>query len=178
MLTITVPVSEDFDESTGRFITRGYDLDLEHSLDSLSKWEQHFEKPFLSREEKTHEETMFYIGSCMLQTKNPPGDFLQKLSKKNFDDIQAYIESKQTATTIKQTPGGARPIITNEVVLGWMAGLGISYEMRYVHLNKLFMLINVINEQKKPQKKMNRGEAARQQHALNAQRQAQMGTRG
>ena len=62
----------------------GVELQLEHSLVSLSKWESEFEKPFLGKGEKTPEEVLAYV-RCMILTENPPGDFLQKLSKENLE---------------------------------------------------------------------------------------------
>jgi hypothetical protein len=183
VLSIRVTLSESFDESTGKFITNGVDLEFEHSLSSLSKWESTFEKPFLNTEEKTTEETLFYIEKCMLLTKNPPGEFLQKFSKANFDAIQTYINDKQTATWFnnkKNRPSGGtrQQIITAEVVYGWMVHLRIPFETQYWHLSRLFTLIQVCNEQSKPPVKMGRSEAARQQATLNAQRMKQLGTRG
>ena len=50
MLTITVGATDSYDESAGTFITNGgVELQLEHSLVSLSKWESEFEKPFLGK---------------------------------------------------------------------------------------------------------------------------------
>lgn len=184
MLEISVVMSESFDESTQKFITDSVDLEFEHSLASLSKWESTFKKPFLSTEDKTTEETLFYIEKCILQTKNPPEEFLQKFSKENFTAIQDYINDNQTATWFndkRHRPGGigaGQQIITAEVVYGWMVHLRIPFETQHWHLNRLFTLIKVCNEQSKPPKKMSRGDAARQQAALNAQRLKQMGTRG
>lgn len=180
MLRIVVPTSESYDEVNQVFITHGVELELEHSLESLSKWEENFEKPFLTDDEKTAEETLFYVQHCMCRTKNPPGEIFQKFSKTNHDEIQAYINAKRTATWFKdQKRPGTRQIITAEVVYGWMVALRIPFEpCQSWHLNKLFTLIKVCNEQNQPKKKMSRSDAARQQAALNAQRQAQMGTRG
>ena len=64
MLRITIPASEDveyWDESVERFITKPgmkeQTLQLEHSLVSLSKWESKWNKAFLSKSNKTEEET-------------------------------------------------------------------------------------------------------------------------
>lgn len=181
MLEITVPLSENYDEATSRFITTGYVLQLEHSLASLSKWESEFEKPFLNKTDKTTEETLFYIQRCMVLTKNPPEEIFQKLSEQNFAQIQKYINAKRTATWFNeknQRPGPPRQIITSAVIYGWMVALRIPFETQYWHLNELFALIRVCGEQSKPAKKIGRAEAARQQAALNAQRRAEMGTRG
>jgi len=181
VLTITVPLPESFDEATNTFITNGYELDLEHSLVSLSKWESRYEKPFLSKEEKTVEETLFYIRECMLLTKNPPEEIFQEFSKDNYTQIQQYINAKRTATWFNEPKDrpGPQQILTSGVIYGLMVALRIPFEpTQNWHLSELLTLIKVCNEQSKPPKKMGRGEAARQQAALNAQRQAQWGTRG
>jgi hypothetical protein len=97
MLVITVGAIDVYDESGESFSTQGgFELQLEHSLVSLSKWESEFEKPFLSKTEKTEEETLAYIG-YMVITPNPPGDFLKRLSKENLESINKYIDRKMTA---------------------------------------------------------------------------------
>ena len=65
MLEITIPETEQWDELKQEFIcTKEQTLQLEHSLVSLSKWESKWCKPFLSKEDKTFEETIDYI-RCM-----------------------------------------------------------------------------------------------------------------
>lgn len=184
MLKIIVPLAETFDEDSSRFvIADGFELELEHSLLSVSKWEEEFEKPFLGKDEKTVEQTAFYIEHCMTLTKNPPGEIWGKLSKANFEAIQNYINGNRTATWFNEPPE-KRPlnlraaIITSEVIYGWMVGLKIPFETQTWYLNRLFTLIKVCNEQTKPPKKMGRAEAARQQAAVNAKRLAEMKTRG
>lgn len=180
MLTIHVTLQEGFDEATQKFVALdSFKLDFEHSLATLSKWEEKYEKSFLGPVEKTTEEILFYIHECMLQTENPPGEIFQKFSQKNYEAIQHYIDRKASATTIKRPPNkGARQILTAEVIYGWMVALRIPFETQHWHLNRLLMLVDVVNEQQKPQKKMSRADAARQQAALNAKRRAEMGTRG
>jgi hypothetical protein len=184
VLSIFVMLEESYDESTQRFIvTQGTELEFEHSLVSLSKWEAKFKKPFLSREEKTTEETLFYIEHCMLLTKNPPGEILQKLfsTPVYMDMLQEYVNGKHSATTFRddRKRPGSRQIITKAVIYGWMVGLQIPFQPTETwHLDEVFDLIRVCNEQKNPPKKMNRNDALREQARLNAQRQAAMGTRG
>ena len=49
MLRITLPESEQYNEETEEFITfKTQELQLEHSLVSLSKWESKWGKPFLT----------------------------------------------------------------------------------------------------------------------------------
>ena len=62
MLKITIPSVELYDEATEEFVSsKAQDLQLEHSLVSLSKWESKWNKPFLTKGQKTVEETIDYI---------------------------------------------------------------------------------------------------------------------
>ena len=59
MLQITIPGTELFDEKIGEFIeVKDKTIQMEHSLISLSKWEEKWHKPFFSKDEKTTEETI------------------------------------------------------------------------------------------------------------------------
>ena len=66
MLTITVPKGQFFQNSTNTFIySEETELQLEHSLLSLSKWESKWHKPFLDTKEKTEEELIDYVRPTM-----------------------------------------------------------------------------------------------------------------
>ena len=87
MLSITIPAVELFDERTSTFIsTKEQTLQLEHSLVSLSKWESKWCKPFLSKEDKTFEETIDYI-KCMTITQNVNPMTYNFLSKENNEAV-------------------------------------------------------------------------------------------
>jgi hypothetical protein len=179
MLKIKVPLSESFDEETSKFfVTDFVALELEHSLATLSKWESVFEKPFLATEDKTQEETLAYI-RMMILTPDVPPEIFGRLSKENFDEINAYINAKMTATwfrEINQRP--SRETITAEIIYYWMISYNIWIEAENWHLTKLITLIRVCNEKNAPPKKMNRMQQAAERQKLNAQRKATLGTTG
>lgn len=180
MLTITVPGIDLYDERNEVFTTaEGYVLELEHSLVSLSKWESIHEKPFLSSETKTNEEVFAYI-KAMCLTSNIPPEVFHRISKQNIADINAYIDAKMTATwfnEIKETKK-SREVITAELIYYWMISYNIPIEFQHWHLNRLFTLIKIFNVKNSPPKKMSAAEMAARNRELNAQRKAQMGTRG
>jgi hypothetical protein len=180
MLSITIPGNEMFNEIAQEFITQGdVVLELEHSLVSLSKWEQKFEKPFLGREEKTSEETLAYIKE-MVVTPDIPEEVFDKLTEDNIKAINEYLEARMTATWFRDPPGAprSRDVITAELIYYWMIVFQIPFECENWHLNRLFTLIRVCNIKQEKPKKMSRSEIASRNRDLNAQRKAQLGTKG
>lgn len=184
MLQITVPATEMFDERTNEFVYgKETVLQLEHSLLSLSKWESNWCKPFYSNKPKTAEETRDYI-KCMTINPNVSDDVYYRLSTKNHEDIQKYIESTRTATTISERgkgKGSARRVITSELIYYWMVTLNIPFECQKWHLDRLFTLIQVCNIENQPKKKRNKQEQMdyySRMEAINNARKQRLGSKG
>lgn len=179
MLILEIPIKEYYDEASERFVSKTFPIALEHSLLSLSKWEEKYEKPFLSdKEEMSTEEVMDYIRMMVL---NPAVDdsLLNKLTNDNFKEIQQYINKKATATTVRDDAERSRDrsVITAEVIYYWMFSLQIPKECETWHINKLLMLIRVFNAKAKEadpkhKKTMSKSQLMARNAKLNAKRLA------
>ena len=180
MLSITIPGFELYDEQTNRIETiKGRDLQLEHSLVSISKWESKWKKPFLSNKERTREETIDYI-RCMTLTQNVDNRIYQGITYENVKAVNDYINDSMTATTFNKNSNNrsSRSIITSEIIYYWMISLEIPMECQKWHLNRLLTLIRVCDEKSQPGKKMSKKDVMRQYSSLNAARKSKYGTRG
>ena len=182
MLTVNVSGEEFFDEDKAEFIsTEVLTLKLEHSLVSLSKWESKFRKPFLGPVQKSSEEIYGYVEAMIISGDFSPEVYSQ-MSKENLDAISDYMASQQSATTFVEPPGqkarGRSEVITSELIYFWMVSYNVPFECETWHLNRLFALLRICNIKTSNEKKMSPNEVAAQQRTLNAQRRAELGTKG
>lgn len=180
MLRFKVVTSENFDEETSEFIeATSFELELEHSLVSLSKWESEWEIPFLSSNKKTMEQVQSYI-LCMDLRGDLTIEMLSRLSSEHFDRINKYIDAKRTATTVREPPRkGPSEVVTSELIYYWMTALAIPVEFENWHLYRLLTLIKVCNIKNSPGKnKMSPSEVAAQNKSLNEQRRRETGSKG
>ena len=180
MLTITVKGVEFFDEEKNEFVyPESFELQLEHSLVSLSKWESKFEKPFLGPGERTNEEVFGYI-KAMILTPDVPEEVLDRLSEENLTAINRYMDAKMTATWFNDAPGAPknREVVTAELIYYWMFSAGIPIDCERWHLQRLITLIRVFDAKSQKPKPMNKAEAARQRAELVEKRRRELGTRG
>lgn len=180
MLRITIGDAEYFDDAKQEFITvpGGVELELEHSLLSLSKWESEYQKPFLAAGEKSNAELYGYL-KAMVLIGNP--DDLDGCTTETIEKIQQYIDSSQSATTFGQMPDRRGPgeVITSELIYYWMVSFNIPFaECERWHLNRLFSLIRICNIKNSKPKKLSKNEIAQRNRDLNARRKAELGTSG
>lgn len=180
MLRITIPGKELWDEIKEEFVyKKGQTIQLEHSLVSLSKWESKYCRPFLSKQDKTYEETVDYI-KFMTMTQNVDPEVYENLTDKNIQEIKKYIEAPMTATHSSEDkkPKISREPTTAELIYYWMVALNIPFECQKWHLNRLLTLIRVCNIKNQPPKKRSTKDIMRRNSAMNAARRKQYKTRG
>lgn len=180
MLEITIPGSEEFNESTGEFIV--YDpvtLRLEHSLLSVSKWESFFKKPFLKSAKLNADEIRYYVQCMEVGSIHAPSLFF-RLTTENIKAIEAYIADSHTATVINEirkskTPTSRNKVQTSESLYAAMFTRGIPIETETWNLNRLLTLIRVMdveNGTSGNNGKMSRAESAQWQREQNLARRA------
>lgn len=181
MLQITIPAMESYDELRNEFIvsSREYTIQLEHSLLSLSKWESIWNKPFLTKADKTRDESIDYV-RCMTLTQNIPVEAYKFLTNDNLRSVVKYLESPMTATTFSKNANKAtnNEVITSEIIYYWMIALNIPFECQKWHLNRLLTLINVCNVKNQPPKKTSKKDILSRNRELNAARKQQLNTKG
>lgn len=181
MLRIIVPSKEQFDDEAEEFIyTKECPLQLEHSLVSLSKWEEKWHKSFLGTPQKTSEETLDYI-RCMTLTQNVDPEVYNRITPPIIEEIVAYINDPKTATCFYEQDNkgkGSRETITAELIYYWIISLNIPVEFQKWHLNKLITLIKVCSIKNNPPKKLGRKELMNRNRSLNESRKKAMNTRG
>lgn len=179
MLRLRVVATENFDESKSEFVEgESFMLELEHSLVSLSKWEQEWEVPFLGNEAKTKAQTLSYV-MCMDLRGNFAPEMFPHMTDTHFKEIMKYIDAKKTATTVHERPGPPNlQVVTSELIYYWMIALSIPVEFENWHLNRLLTLIKVCNLKNGPSQKMSAQDVAAQNRALNEQRRRETGSRG
>ena len=180
MLKLVIPGSEVYDEEAERFKTYPErTIMLEHSLVSISKWESKWCKAFLTKQEKTFEETLDYI-KFMTITQNVDPKVYNYLTNENIDEVNRYIEAPMTATYFSEDKTSKISLeqVTAELIYYWMISLNIPFECQKWHLNRLLTLIKVCNIKNTPPKKRSRKDIMSRNAALNAARRKQLNTRG
>lgn len=183
MLKIKIPAVELFDERSNSFITLEKEgvLTLEHSLVSLSKWESKWQKPFMTKQEKTEEETLDYI-KCMTITQNVDPELYEniKYCPNIIQQVNDYIANPMTATTFSEdkTSKPNREIVTSELIYFWMFSYGIPMDCQKWHLNRLLTLVRVFTVKNQTHKPLGKKATASKYAALNAARKKQLNTKG
>lgn len=179
MLSLTIKAREFWNPITETFdVSKEYQVQLEHSLIAISKWESKWHKPFLNSD-KTDDEIVDYI-RCMSLNKNTPNIAFLALDNDNIKEIRDYISDPMTATWFSKNSQTkkSREVITSELIYYWMIKFGVPFECEKWHINRLLTLIRVCSEKESPPKKMTKQQLMSRNKALNAARRKRLGTRG
>jgi hypothetical protein len=180
MLTLTITFDEEWDSEKELFIyPTPLVIELEHSLLSVSKWEEKYEKPFLTEAGKSQEELIDYV-FMMVLTPGFTMEHMSLLKQEHMDEISTYINSKRSATWFYDDPNsrGSRNIITNELIYYWMDSFQIDWEAQTWHINRLLTLVRIHNEKQGEPKKRSQAEVIAERRMLNARRKKDLGTSG
>ena len=149
---------------------------FEHSLASISKWEQKWHIPYLQENDKTEEQARDYIRCMCFEEIDEL--YLSIIVAKYLNELNDYIKDPATATWFKEDNNQSHNrnnIITNEVIYHMMTVHNIPFECENWHFNRLMTLIRVCNEKNGEQKHMSKRETLEYQAQLNAARRAKKG---
>jgi len=182
MLRVIIDETEMYNEETEEFFTQpSVNLVLEHSLVSVSKWESKHQKPFLTVSDKSQEEIFDYVRFMIISHDDLDPGVIFRLGQSNFDAINDYMSSSQSATTFGDLPEGNKvrgEIITSELVYFWMIEFNIPFECQHWHLNRLFSLIKICNVKRQKPKRMPKHAIAQRYREINERRKAELNTPG
>lgn len=181
MLKLKIVLSENYDEEKNEFVDETLDIELEHSLASLSKWEMIWEIPYLSNVDKTDEMYRSYI-ECMCLTPNIAPEVFRNLGADTQMKIAEYLDKENTAVYVRHNKQ-ARSVetITAESFYFWMSSYNINWEAQYWPLNKLIALIQVFGDKQEDNTKKRRSRSRSEMEnfmRINAQRRKELGTKG
>ena len=185
-IVIKVPKQELYDEVKREFITldKDWELVIEHSLVSISKWESKWHKPYPYINEGlgplTLEESNDYI-RCMTINKDVPTIVYNCLSADDVTRIGEYINDPMSATTINVPRGREtkKEILTSELLYYYIFKLGIPKECEKWHINRLIKLMEIYGiKDGSENNKMSRSELIARNKAINAKNRAKFHSKG
>lgn len=182
MLEIIVPARE-FVIARRFYNTKETKLRLEHSLVSVSKWEQKWKVPFINVGPQNTEQTLDYI-RCMTITQNVDPNVYKALTPENIKAVEAYIADPASASKFyenelaeieKKKKGGKKEIMTSEKLYALMTQYRINWAAEKWHLNRLVALIEYCGQMNQPPRKLDDQERLAIQRA-NKARYSKSGT--
>lgn len=154
-------------------------LQFEHSLRSLSKWEEKYKKAFFGPSQKLPAEMIDYF-QCMLLTPDLDPNIVYACSGEQFDQLAEYINDNRTASSVPDDGKGKYDpeVRTSELIYYWMTALEINWEAQDWHLSRLMMLIQITSYKQQPPKKRNPVEVMTDWRSENERRQKLFNTSG
>lgn len=153
-------------------------LKLEHSLLSLSKWEEKHQKAFLTAEAKTPTEMIDYF-ECMVVSPEGCENYVALMDPEQLDAVANYINENRTASRVPDEKSRNSETVTSELIYYWLSQLRIPFHPAETwHLSRLMMLVRIANYKAQPAKKQRVGQMMADWKAANAARKKEYGTSG
>ena len=151
-------------------------LTFEHSLLSLSKWEEKFQKAFLTREPKSHDEMIEYYRMMLTSPEHDP-DLVYTLAPADFDTLSKYLSLTPGCTPPpKPDPDAPRhtgELTTGDIIYMRMTLLRIPWQPAETwHLNRLMLQIALVADAQKPPKKESKDGLLQKWSNINEQNKA------
>lgn len=178
-IKVCVPECELFDSKSQEFITtKGATLILEHSLISISKWEEKWQVPFIEgpnpkSRNKTDEQWLDYFRCMTISPKQVDPNVYRAIPAPELKRILEYIRSERTASYVSEEPKkGSNEQITSELIYFWMINYNVPYEFQQWHLSRLLMLIRICQRKTTPPKKQSMAERSLANARISAQRRS------
>ena len=181
MLILELGTIEEYDEEINQFrYYEGGTVRFEYSLKTMYDWESKWKKPFLEGKYNDEELKDFF---CMMAMDPFDERFL---TREVLDALGQYVGSTQTATTFSAAPSSSQnankfnigKIYTAEEIYGLMFMNNVDLEFENRNLNRLLVILRVINNYNTPKEKMSQADIYEQNRKLNEQRKAEMKTKG
>jgi hypothetical protein len=180
VLTIDLGTIEYYDGNSNQFV---YDdvgvVRFEYSLKVLYDWEGKWKKPFLKGELTDEELVDFYMMMALDPIKE------EALTDDVMEKLSTYIGDSGTATKFYSFDNGQNgnssasgKTYTAEELYALMISANVPIEFENRNLNRLLVILRIISSHNSPPKKMSKEEIYRQNRELNAQRRAQLKTKG
>lgn len=174
-LTLHVKARRGWDGEKEEFVeVKDQDIELEHCLLAIARWEAKTGKKFFT-ESHTYREWLDYIGCMNLNSDD--GLFAYALTKDQVTEVFAYMQKSQTATTFSQ-PEENKPNsegLTSELLYYYMAQVPLPFDIcERWHFSRLITILRIASIKSQPDKKMSHSQIAAQNRALNAARHAKL----
>lgn len=183
MLKVVIPPEEVWNEYTEEFeVGFTAEFEMEHSLYAISKWEEKYLRPFFgdgtqSKPQMSPDEIRDYIFMAIVSPKDAKREWIDHLTPENLQQIKTYLETPHTASKIskeKSKGKGSGRYLSAELIYSYMVGLRIPFECQYWNIDRLFILIEMVNEQNQPPKKMSKEDNIKNMARLNKARKSKL----
>lgn len=151
-----IPKREYFNHMTQEFIEipgvhiNAINLQLEHSLMSIAKWESKWHESFMNMADLSGEQLLDYIRCMTINPQKDPNVY-EYLTQADITRIVEYMQDPMSAwipktPMKKQKTNGRKRRDTSESIYYAMIQFGIPFECEKWHFNRLMALIHCCGE--------------------------------